>query len=268
LLETVSERRSRELAAGSSRFRVEQTAGHSLVVIDLCTELQERVTATTSNFSPENLTVLVRVTWPGTCKPSAEQVEFSFAKLVALEAQPVTHEEGSYLVRLPLELVDAYSTSQVLGNIWLRLDRSPGHWVATVRAAVPAPGPGDSFLRRSTEIDVAPASLVVPGLGDLDLLVGTLMASHGIEHYTSELVPSGGHSRLRVADNETDFVYLEKELIVVGDIGAAGLASASLYPRADPRNEAVVFTLEFDERLHPAVSQASYLCEVSSGAAP
>lgn len=53
---------------------------------------------------------------------------------------------------------------------------------------------------------------------------------------------------------------------MVGELQLAGLSSLAQYARPDPRNDAVVFTLGYDERQGASVVRAYFTCEVSSPA--
>lgn len=110
LLETYNERQRRTLASGSSTFRVHKAGEWAPLVVEICTIVQEQVTATTLRFLPEDRSLLIRVSWPESCRPSPGQVEFSFGRLVSLKEQSM-QAANDFIVELPLELLDAYPIS-------------------------------------------------------------------------------------------------------------------------------------------------------------
>lgn len=201
MLEGSGERQRRALGKGSSSFRVQQETQRGLAVVEVCAAPQEDVKAAGMSFDALKRHFLVRVDWPAACQPEMEQIEFMFAKLVTLRAERHAGPQATYLVQLPQELLDAYATSQVLGNIWLRLDLSPRHWVAVSRDEEPAGEDREAFIRRHTELQGLADAFFVSGLREVDTLVATLMASRGLGHYSSTVVPFGGHHRLTVKDN-------------------------------------------------------------------
>jgi hypothetical protein len=272
VLETLSERRGRTLAAGSSRLRIQQGEGALGRVVEVCFGLLERVEVAASSFAARDLSLGLRIEWPAPCTPGPQHIEVTWAKLVPLEAALSPSGPNEYTVRLPQELVDAYPTGALLGNLWLRLVLSPQHWIAVPASepASPDPDAGAAVLRRRTEVHGAGAKLFVPQPGDLDQLVAAIAASHGLADFAVELSGAGAEQRLQLADSETGFVYLSAELVTLGELGLTGPTSTSLHDRSDPRNEALIFALGSDERQHSLLSGVALRCALSSpeGLAP
>lgn len=74
------------------------------------------------------------------------------------------------------------------------------------------------------------------------------MLAVNLDSYTYSITTKGDEAQLVIKDNETDFIYLKQRLKVPGyELRVKSLSTASVWPRGDPRNDALVFNIEYDE---------------------
>ena len=162
----------------------------------------------------------------------------------------------------------------MLGNIWLRLASSPHHWI---KVNAGSHGGNHNFteqvIRRRTELIFDQEYLLVPDLKPetTKALAKDIMAASNLEGFAHGVVEIGDDAQLVIKDNETDFIYLKKALKAPGqELKAKSLSSTSVWPRGDPRNEALVFNIEYEEvntseeqlrQTNDFLNHAEFVCE-------
>ena len=154
-------------------------------------------------------------------------------------------------VEFPPQLIDSYGSEVVLANIWLRFASSPDHWI-NVDAGLH--GGSHNFtkqvIRRRTELILDQIYLLVPDLEPetTNRLIKDIVEEANLDDVAHGVIEVGYGAQLLIKDTETDFIYLKKALKVPGyELRVKSLSSTSAWPRGDPRNDAIVFDIEFEE---------------------
>jgi len=169
------------------RLSLSQASDREIVAIEVCMAPVAAIVASVLRYHAWNTTMLVQIDGLKDCAASADELDFSFAKAVALPSS-VRLSAGRtpvYQVQIPHELVDSYSAERVLDNVWLQAASSPDHWFKIEPGAH-----GESFdfveevIPRRTEILLDEGLLLIKDTSDnaIEELVQAIMAEAQVAH--------------------------------------------------------------------------------------